>query len=157
MSAHSDFVKPNAHACIISTISRVHFWQNDRGLLRVSAVTLGWNEHRIRVRTTKWNLEKTILPPLLPRIEPTTRLFDHESVVLPKASYSDLPTHGGFSRYLADDSRQRIAVFETFSFMAEHCRIYGLSNKTASVETHDLRSALKYPRLLQRTLFFSLL
>lgn len=43
-----------------------------------------------------------------------------------------------------------------FSFMVEHCHS-GLSNKTASVETHDLRSALKYPRLPSTTLFFSLL
>ena len=29
----------------------LHVWQNDRGLFRATAVTLGWNEHWIRVST----------------------------------------------------------------------------------------------------------
>ena len=29
----------------------LHFWQNDRGLLRATAVTRGWNGHRRRVST----------------------------------------------------------------------------------------------------------
>ena len=29
----------------------MHFWQSDRGLLRATAVTRGWNEHRISVST----------------------------------------------------------------------------------------------------------
>ena len=30
----------------------LHFWQNDRGLLRATAVTRGWNEHQTRVSTS---------------------------------------------------------------------------------------------------------
>ena len=33
------------YACI-AVICHLHFWQNDRGLLRATAVTRGWNEYR---------------------------------------------------------------------------------------------------------------
>ena len=38
------------YACLGVTC-HPHFWQNDRGLLRASAVTQEWKGHRIRVRT----------------------------------------------------------------------------------------------------------
>ena len=47
-SAHSDFVGSRVYACIAVTC-HLHFWQNDRGLLRATAVTRGWNGHRMRV------------------------------------------------------------------------------------------------------------
>ena len=47
-SAHSDFVGSRVYACL-DVIYHLHFWQNDRGLLRAAAVTWGWNGHRIRV------------------------------------------------------------------------------------------------------------
>ena len=59
------------YACLGVTC-RLHFWQNDRSLLRATAVTRGWNGHRIRVRHTKLTLEKKILPPLLPGFELAT-------------------------------------------------------------------------------------
>ena len=37
-------------ACLGVTC-HLHFWQNVRGLLRATAVTRGWNGHRIRVST----------------------------------------------------------------------------------------------------------
>ena len=49
----------------------LHFWQNDRGLLRATAVTRGWSGHRTS-QHTKLTLEKNILPPLLPGFEPVT-------------------------------------------------------------------------------------
>ena len=49
-SAHSDFDGSRVYACL-SVTCRLHFWQNDRGLLRATAVTRGWNGHRIRVST----------------------------------------------------------------------------------------------------------
>ena len=33
------------HACLAVTF-RLHFWQNDRDLLRATAVTRGWNDYR---------------------------------------------------------------------------------------------------------------
>ena len=38
------------YACL-SVTCHLHFWQNDRGLLCATAVTGGWNRHRIRVST----------------------------------------------------------------------------------------------------------
>ena len=34
------------YACVTS---HLHFWQNDRGILRATVVTWGWNGHQIRV------------------------------------------------------------------------------------------------------------
>ena len=50
LSAHSDFVGSRVYACLGVTC-HLHFWQNDRGLLRATVVTRGWNGHRIRVST----------------------------------------------------------------------------------------------------------
>ena len=38
--AHSDFVGSKVYACL-GVICHLHFWQNDRGLLRANAVTRG--------------------------------------------------------------------------------------------------------------------
>ena len=46
-SAHSDFVGSRVYACFGVTF-HLHFWQNDRGLLRVTAVTRKWCGHRTR-------------------------------------------------------------------------------------------------------------
>ena len=47
----------------------LHFWQNDRDLLRATAVTRGWNGYRNKSQHRKLILEKKILPPLLPGLE----------------------------------------------------------------------------------------
>ena len=58
-SSNSDFVKSTVYAC--SDITRhPHFWQNDRDLLRATAVTRGWNGHRIRVSTQRKRWEDNI-------------------------------------------------------------------------------------------------
>ena len=59
------------YACLAVTC-HLHFWQNDQGLLRATAVTRGWNRHRNKSQHRKLNLEKKILLPLLPRFEPAT-------------------------------------------------------------------------------------
>ena len=55
------------HACLAVTC-HLHFWQNDRGLLRATTVTRGWNGYR------KLTPEKEILPPPLQGFEPATFL-----------------------------------------------------------------------------------
>ena len=50
----------------------LHFWQNDRDLLRITAVTRGWNGYRNKNQHRKLTLEKNILPPLLQGFEPAT-------------------------------------------------------------------------------------
>ena len=59
------------YACLAVTC-HLHFWQNDRDLLRAIAVTLGWNGYRNKSQQRKLTLEKKILPPLLLGFEPAT-------------------------------------------------------------------------------------
>ena len=73
-SAHSDFIGWRLYTCLCVTC-HLHFWQNDLGLLRATAVTRGGTD-------TEWesahkeallvSLEKKILPPLLPGFEHAT-------------------------------------------------------------------------------------
>ena len=51
-SSNSDFVESRVYACSYITC-HLHFWQNDRDLLRATAVTRGWNGHQIRVSTQR--------------------------------------------------------------------------------------------------------
>ena len=50
----------------------LHFWQNDRGLLRATVVTRGVERTPKKSQHTKLTLEKKILPPLLPGFELAT-------------------------------------------------------------------------------------
>ena len=59
------------YVCLAVTC-HLHCWQNDRDLLRASAVTRGWNGYRNKSQHRKLNLEKKILPPLLREFEPGT-------------------------------------------------------------------------------------
>ena len=59
------------HACLAVTC-HLHFWQNDRDLLRATAVTREWNEYEIRVSTECWSWRRKILLQLLRRLEPAT-------------------------------------------------------------------------------------
>ena len=41
--------------CVIAATCHLHLWQNERDLLRATAVTLGWNGYRVRrVRRESW-------------------------------------------------------------------------------------------------------
>ena len=59
------------HACLAVTCY-LHFWQNDRDLLRTTAVTRRWNGYRNESQHRKLTLEKIILPPLLQGFETAT-------------------------------------------------------------------------------------
>ena len=59
------------YACLAVTC-HLRFWQNDRGLLRATAVTRGWNGYRNKSQHRKLTLEKKILPPLQQGFEPVT-------------------------------------------------------------------------------------
>ena len=50
----------------------LRFWQDDRGLLRATAVTQGWNGYRNKSQHRKLTLEKKILPPPQQGFEPAT-------------------------------------------------------------------------------------
>ena len=49
-STYSDFDGSRVYVCL-SITRHPHFWQNDRDLLRATAITRGRNGHRIRVST----------------------------------------------------------------------------------------------------------
>ena len=59
------------YACLAVTC-HLHFWRNDRGLLRVTAVTRGWNGYRNKSQHRKLTLGKKIFPPLQQGFEPAT-------------------------------------------------------------------------------------
>ena len=59
------------YACLAVTC-HLHFWQNDLGLLRATAVTRGWNGYRNKSQHRKSTLEKKILPPFQQGFEPAT-------------------------------------------------------------------------------------
>ena len=59
------------HACLAVTC-HLHFWQNDQGLLRATAVTRGWNGYQNKSQHRKLTMEKTILLLLLQGFEPAT-------------------------------------------------------------------------------------
>ena len=59
------------YACLAVTC-HLRFWRNDRGLLRATAVTRGWNGHRNKSQHRKLTLEKKILLLLLQGFEPVT-------------------------------------------------------------------------------------
>ena len=59
------------YACLAVTC-HLCFWQNDRGLLRATAVTRGWNGYRNKSQHRKLTLEKKILPPLQQGLKPAT-------------------------------------------------------------------------------------
>ena len=59
------------YACSAATCP-LHFWQNDRDLLRATAVTRGWNGYRNKSQHRKLALEKKILLPLLQGFGPAT-------------------------------------------------------------------------------------
>ena len=60
------------HTCLGVTCHLMYFWQNDRDVLRATAVTRGWNGYRNKSQHRKSTLEKKILPPLLQGFEPAT-------------------------------------------------------------------------------------
>ena len=57
------------HVCL-TVNCHLHFWQNDRDLLRATAVTRGWNGYRNKSQHRKSTMEKKILPPFQQGFEP---------------------------------------------------------------------------------------
>ena len=57
------------YACLPVTC-HLHFWPNDRDLLRATAVTRGWNGYWNKSQHSKLTLDKKLLPPLLPVFKP---------------------------------------------------------------------------------------
>ena len=63
----------------------LHFWQNDRDLLRATAVAGGWNRYWNKCQHRKLTLEKKIFPGLKPRT------FSSNHWAIPTLSYLSYP------------------------------------------------------------------
>ena len=68
------FMQSHIHKVYVclSVTCHLHFWQNDRGLLRATAVTEGWKWYRNKSQHRKSTLENKILLPLQQRFKPVT-------------------------------------------------------------------------------------
>ena len=83
-----------ARCICLAVTCHLYFWQNDRDLLRATAVTRGWNGYRNKSQHRKSTLEKKILPPFLQGFEPATfqsRVWrsNHWAIPAPKSICSD--------------------------------------------------------------------
>ena len=67
------------YACLAVTC-HLRFWQDDRGLLRATAVTRGWNGYRNKSRTESWLWRRKFSRRSSRDSNP--RPFDHESGAL---------------------------------------------------------------------------
>ena len=86
------------YACLAVTC-HLHFWQNDRDLLRATVVTRGWNGYRNKSQHRKSTLEKKILPPFQQRFEPATfqsrvRRSNHWAIPAPSCSWAPETLYG---------------------------------------------------------------
>ena len=59
------------YVCLAVTC-HLHFWQNDRDLLRATVVTQEWNGYQNKSQHRKWTLETQTLPPLMLGFKPVT-------------------------------------------------------------------------------------
>ena len=82
-AAHSDFVVSRVYACVGVTC-HLQFWEIDRGILRATAVTRGWNGHRIKVSTQR-KLSSRQFSRRSCR-DSNWQPFDHESGAVPTSS-----------------------------------------------------------------------
>ena len=87
------------YACLAVTC-HLHFWQNDRDLLRATVVTQGWNGYRNKSQHRKLTLEEKILPPFQQGFEPATfqsrvRRSNHWAIPVPRSgTYWSKPWYG---------------------------------------------------------------
>ena len=94
----------NAYLCLTFYL---HFWQNDRSLLRATAVTREWNEHHIRESAHKVApkfLKKKIILPLVPGFELATfrsraRCSNQQAIPAPPPHPTHTHTHPFVCRF----------------------------------------------------------
>ena len=83
------------HMCLAVTY-HLHFWQNDWDLLRATAVTQGWNGYRNKSQHRRLTMEKKIISPLLPGLEPGTfqsRVWLSNQWAIPTPAHTMTRTH----------------------------------------------------------------
>ena len=119
------------YACLAVTC-HLRFWQNDRGLLRATAVKRGWNGYRNKSQHRKLTLEKKILPPLQQGFEPATfqsrvRRSNHWAIPAPRIYIYiciyiyQLPSTSNYVWHVCNvhNSRQVVYIFFSYYFSLE--------------------------------------
>ena len=96
------FVGSRVYVCLDVTC-RLHCRQNDRGLLRATAVTRGWNGHQIRV-STQSSLRRRKFSRRFCR-DSNSQPFDHESGAVPTTSCP------GSHKARISGSRRRMQIY----------------------------------------------
>ena len=99
------------YACLAVTC-HLHFWQNDRDLLRATVVTRGWNGYRNKSQHRKSTLEKKILPPFQQGFEPATfqsrvRCSNHWAIPAPRGTVIVVAVFWGWLWYIEGGRRTR--------------------------------------------------
>ena len=128
------------YACL-AVACHLHFWQNDRDLLRATAVTQGWNGYRNKGQHRKLTLEKKILPPLQQGFEPATflsRVWRSNHWAIPAPRSRSLTTH--FPRW----NKQHVLNAEVSHYTLPQLkqtaciRCWGLSPHTSPAEINSM-------------------
>ena len=136
----------------LAVICHLHFGQNDRGLLRATAVTRGWNGYRNKSQHRKLTLENKILPPLLRGFElatfrsqsvaPTTELSPLSVVGLShtgsRLRVTDRGHTGGHTGGRQRPVRSRKMVICCFTMQVLHRWLCWMSIRSCSAVCSDL-------------------
>ena len=93
------FIQSHIVYAYLAVTCHLHFWQNDRDLLRATAVTQGWNGYwNKRVSTESWPWRRK-LPLLLQGFEPVTFqswVWRSNHWAIPLPAISDESSSGGW-------------------------------------------------------------
>ena len=138
------------HACLVVTC-HLHFWQNDRDLLRATAVTQGWNGYRNGSQHRKSTLEKKILPPLLPGLEPDTfrsrvRHSNHWAIPAPQLyccvkrnaiNSHSYPSHMSLVSWRSLPNTSQTLAAPMYCFTSDNERVHSLSYSVHAESRHQ--------------------
>ena len=112
------------YACLAVTC-HLHFWQNDRDLLRATAVTRGWNGYQNKSQHRKSTLEKKILLSLLQGFEPAT--FQSR---VQRSNHWAIPAHD--DRYWLQSDEPKYFHIWTLEPYLNHCAFHWSNSTTWS-------------------------
>ena len=119
---------------VLAVTCHLHFWQNDRDLLRATVVTRGWNGSRNKSQHRKSTLEKKILPPFQQGFEPATfqsrvRRSNHWAIPPPPPPhppyyYYWLLLYSAVLRFRADSLRSHVILQWWIAFYSVFLKIH---------------------------------
>ena len=129
------------YACLRVTC-HLHFRQNDRGFLRATAVTRGWNGHRIRVSTQSYLWRRKFSRRSCR--DSNSQPFDHECGALP-----------GSTGKIIEDNQKKVGFFCCF-FLDMRCHfqrhkqsdIFIKKNYTTVIISKDINNRKYLKRII---------